>query len=801
MSTLVHDLKLAFRMMASKPAFSLMVVGMLALGVAGNAAIFSIFNGLFVRPLPFAESERLVDLDETAPKWNLEYVGVAHPDFFAWRKDNRTFDSMAFFDTSSVNLSGRGQPQRIRGAQVTRDLLDVLRLKPALGRNFLDEEDRKGGAKVVMIGYALWQRLFGGDRNVLGQILKLGNEPHTVVGVLPREAVFPSAVELWSPLAADPNEGGSWYLNGIGRLKPGVSLDQARADLLRIHRGLVQAGRKENEITSPVLQPLRDRYLGEFRPVTHVLLGAVAIVLLIACANIAGLMMVRASARAREIAIRTALGASRGRIVGQLLTESLLMAAAGGVLGIVSGKACLAGMLALIPEDMPQWIRFDLDLRFLLFCIAITGAAAVLFGLAPSLEAVRVDLRASLHDTGTRSSISRSRSRGLSALVVGEIALALVLLVSAGLLVRAFRRVLQVDPGFRPENVLTFRVSLPEATYDKPEKRVAFFENLVAQVRALPGVRSAGAASSPPLGGHSGTFFTAEGARPLGPNEQNPVVLRVIVTPGYFEAIGMTFLAGRSFEDRDGESKERAVAIVNETFARRNWPGAAAVGKRIRQGGSKDQWMHVVGVMRDEKHYGLDQEMRPAVYLPYRQQDSSGMGVVLRAAIDPSALAAPARDLLRRLDPDLPMFEVRTMKETLDRSLWARRAYSWLFAVFAGVALVLAAAGIYGVISYAVSRRTHEIGIRLALGASPGRVLRQVLGQGMVLVVIGITLGLGATLSGARLLETLLFGVSTKDPLTYALVAAGLVCVALLANLMPARRAASVDPMRALRSE
>lgn len=652
-----------------------------------------------------------------------------------------------------------------------------------------------------MIGYDLWQRLFGGDRNVLGQILKIDNRPFTIVGVLPRETVFPSEAELWSPLAADPNEGGSWYLNGVGRLKPGVSLDQARADLVRIHSGLVQTGRKENEITSPVLQPLRDRYLGEFRAVTHVLLGAVAIVLLIACANIAGLMMVRASARAREIAIRTALGASRGRIVGQLLTESLLIAAAGGVLGILSGKACLAGMLALIPEDIPRWIRFDLDLRFLLFCVAITGAAAVLFGLAPALVAVRVDLRASLHDTGTRSSISRSRSRSLSALVVGEIALALVLLVSAGLLVQAFRRVQQVDPGFRAENVLTFRVSIPEATYDKPEKVLAFFENLLTQVRAIPGVRSAGAASAPPLGGHSGTFFTAEGAQPLGPNEQNPVVLRVIVTPGYFEAIGMTFLAGRPFEDRDGESKGRAVAIVNESFARRNWPGVTAVGKRIRPSWLKDEWMQVVGVMRDEKHYGLDQEMRPAVYLPHRQMPGNGMGVVLRTSIDPSALAGPARDALRRLDPDLPMFEVRTMKETLDRSLWARRAYSWLFAVFAGVALVLAAAGIYGVISYAVSRRTHEIGIRLALGASPGRVLRQVLGQGMVLVVIGITLGLGATLWGARLLETLLFGVSTRDPLTYALVAAGLVCVALLANLMPARRAASVDPMRALRSE
>ncbi len=795
-----RDLKTASRALLSKPMFSLMVVGMLAVGIAGNSAIFSIFNGLFLRPLPFDEPDRLVDLDETAPKWNLKYVGISNPDFAAWRNDNQTFESMAFFDESSFNLSGRGQAQRVRGARVTRDMLRVLKLKPALGRDFLDEEDRPSGAKTVLIGYELWQRSFGGAQDAIGQILQLDNEPYTIVGILPRAALFPSQAELWIPLAADTTKGGGWYLSGIGRLKQGVTLEQARADLLRVHRGLVQTGKGENKITSPILQPLRDRYLGDLRMVTQILLGSVGIVLLIVCANITGLMLVQASSRAREVAIRAALGASRGRIVSLLLTESLLLAVAGAALGISLGAAALRAILSLIPEDIPRWVSFSLDFRFLLFCTAITGAAAILFGLAPALESCRVDLRSCLHDAGLRLSVSTRRRRGLSALVVVEVALAVVLLVSAGLLVQAFRRVLSQDPGFRPENTLTFRLSLPETKY-KSRDQWAFYDNLLRQLRALPGVSSAGAASAPPLGGHWGMFLTAEGAPPLGPNEQNPVVLNVVATPGYFEAIGMTFLSGRPFDDRDGDPKGQKVAIVNETFARRFWPIEQAVGKRVRYTWSKVEWMTVIGVTKDERHYGLDEEMRPGVFVPLRQMPRDGMAIILRGSMDPRMLTGPVRDLLQRIDPDVPMFEVGTMSEKLDRSLWARRTYSWLFGVFAAIALLLAAAGIFGVISYAVSRRTREIGIRIALGARPDQVLWQVLGQGMVMVVAGIVAGLGCTLWATNLLQSLLFGVSKRDPLTYAAVIACVVCVSILANIVPARRAASIDPMQALRSE
>jgi predicted permease len=459
-------------------------------------------------------------------------------------------------------------------------------------------------------------------------------------------------------------------------------------------------------------------------------------------------------------------------------------------------------MVSLMPDDMPPWLRFDLDARFAAFCTLITVAAAVLFGLAPALHVSGVDTRGSLQDAAQRISMSRSRRATLSSLVVGEIGLALILLISAGLLVEAFRKVLHVDPGFRPENVITYSVALPNASYAKPEERLAFFLNLLDRLRALPGVRAAGATSAPPLGSHWGTFVIAEGARPLGPKEQNPVVLQIVATPGYFDAIGMTLLAGRQFEDADGGSNHPPVAIVNETFAKRYWPRAQdAIGKRVRYSWKKDQWMQVIGVSRDTKHYGLDQEMRPSIFIPLRQfPQRDTMSLVLRAAINPQLLIGPARDLLRQMDADLPMFEIRTMTEKLDRSLWARRAYSWLFGAFAVVALVLAAAGVYGVVSYAISQRTHEIGIRMALGARPGQVLREVLAGGMVLVFAGAAVGLMGAILTARLLDTLLFGISGKDPLIYAAVVLGVALVGLVANFVPARRAASVDPLQALRA-
>ncbi len=798
--TLGHDLKIALRTMGNKPGFSLMVIGMLAAGIAGNAAIFSIFDGLFLRPLPFAEPDRLVDLDETAPKWNLKFVGVSNPDFYGWRQGNRTFDAMAFFDDEGYDLSDRGGAQRIRGVRVTHDMLDVLRLQPALGRNFLPEEDRPGGAKVVMLGYELWQRQFQSDRSVLGHVLKLNGVAYTVVGVLPREAVFPPDRELWTPLAADPQNGGSYYLSGVGRLKRGVSLDQARADLLRVHRAMAQSGKPSvNDITSPTLMPLRDRYLGDFREVTHMLLGGVAIVLLIACVNIAGLMLVRAAARAREIAIRTAIGASRGAIVRQLLTESLVLAAAGGIAGVLIGQLFLSGILKLMPDGMPGWLSFQLDSRFAIFCTAITAGAAVLFGLAPAVQAAGVDPREWLQD-GTRSSFSRGRRGALSALIVCEVGLALMLLASAGLLLEAFHKVLHVDPGFRPENVLTYTVDLPNARYAKAPQQAGFYDRLLERLRALPGVKSAAAVSILPLDGHAGYFFEVEGGRKFGQKDQNPVVLCLMATPGYFETMGVTLIAGRPFNEHDGRPASRA-AIVNEAFAKYFWPNMDALGKRLRFQGPGNDWIPVTGIAHDVRHYGLDQEVRPSVWVPYNAMPQTAMSIALRTATDPHSLTRAVREVQRQIDPELAMFNIRTMTERLDRSLRARRAYSWLLGAFAAIAILLAAAGVYGVTSYAVSQRSREIGIRMALGARPGQVMSGVLAGGMALVSAGVALGLAGAFLTTRWLESLLFGVSTHDPLTYGAAIAAVAAAGLMANWIPAQRASRVDPMKILRFE
>jgi putative ABC transport system permease protein len=809
MRGLLHDLRIALRQVRTNLSFSLMVMGMLALGVAGNAAIFSIFNSLFLRPLPFAESDRLVDLDETAPKWSLKYAGVSGPDFEHWQKGNATFTGMAFFRTPSYNLSDRGAARRVRGALVTRDMLDVLGLKPAIGRNFSPQEDTPGGANVVLLSEGLWQQMFQGDRNVLGRLVKLDEQAYTVVGVLPREAVFPDRVDLWIPLAEDTTTNHGNYLNGVGRLKPGVSLEQAQADLLRVHKAMIAGGHKVNEITSPILTPLRDRYLGDFKTVSRVLLGAVAVVLLIACVNIAALMLMRAASRSREMAIRAAMGASAGRIVAQLLAETLVLAAAGGVGGVLLGTAWLRAMIAVMPEDIPQWISFSLDGRFAVFCVAITGGAALLFGLAPAFQASRVDLRGSLQDRGACATPSRAR-RTLGALVVCEVGLALLLSISAGLLVEAFRKVQSVDPGFQSENVLTFRVSVPDATYDRFEKKTAYYDALLSRLRGLPGMRAAGATSSAPFGGQWGGVFEAEGGRSPNADGENPVVLRIAATPGYVEAIGMTLLAGRAFEPQDDRQNAPRVVMVNETFAKHFWGNGSPVGRRIRQPGGRD-WYQVVGFLRDEKHYGLDQETKPSVFHPYAATLSTvdrndarslqAMSVILRGSLDPATLIGAARDVARQLDAGVPIYSIQTMTEQVDRSLWARRAYSWLFGVFALIAIVLAASGVYGVVSYAVGQRTKEIGIRVALGARPAQVVGQVLLGGMALVSIGVAGGLVGALWATRLLRTLLFGVSARDPLIYAVVVLGVLGIGLMANVVPARRAAMVDPIRALHFE
>ncbi len=800
MSSFRHDLKVAFRMLLTKPAFASMVIGMLALGIAGNTAIFSIFNTLLLRPLPFRDPQQLIDIDETAPKWNLNFVSVNEIDYFGWRDNNQTLSSLAAYSTGGANLSDpSGTVQRINVARVTANLLDTFGLTLAAGRNFTPEEDKPGTPNVVLLGYDLWQTLYHGDPSVVGRVVKLSELPATIIGILPRDAILPANIDAWVPLGADPNRAGSYYLSTVGRLKPGITIDQARADLLRVHK-ITQERHHDESPTSPVLTPLRDRALGDLKSVTRILFAAVAVVLLIACVNIAGLMLVRGESRSREVAIRAALGASRGALVRQLLTESLLLAATGGIIGVALGNAALHALISMIPSDVPKWLRFDMDWRFAVFAVALTGAAAVLFGLFPALQTASADVRGCMQET-SRSTISRGKGRILAALAICEVALAVVLLTGAALVVEAFKNALQVDPGFRAGHLLTANIRLAPSKYPKADQIYAFYSTLLDRIRELPGVAAASAASIIPLGGHSGYFFDGEGS-PHMQDTNKPVTLHVTAMPGYIEAMGMTMLAGRTLEARDEVPGAPKVAIVNESFANYYWPGQNPIGKRIRYYPMPNpEWFQVVGLVKDNRHYGLDQPMRQSVFLPVHVNANNAMTLAVRTAGDPESLAGPIRDITRQLDPNLPLFDVHTMTDRVDRSLWTRRVYSWLFGVFAGVAVLLAAAGIYGVISFTVSQRTREIGIRMALGARPQQVMASVLKTGMLLVVIGIVIGTAVSFAATNLIRSMLFNVSPREAGVYLAVVAGIAIIGALANYAPARRAAGVDPMRALRME
>ncbi len=797
-----NDLGLSLHFAAKRPASSLAIVSILAFGIAGVTAIFGVFNGLFLRPLPFTDPQRLMDVDETAPQWDLDFVSVAYPDFEAYRERNGSFEAIAAYEEDDVNLFLRGEsPRRVRTARVTHDLLRVLPLELPFGRNFTPEEDRRGGPKVALLGHALWREQFASADDVLGESILLDGEPHTVIGVLPPEAVFIGDAELFVPLATDASDNaGSWYLNCIGRLRPDATPESARADLLRVHRSLIES-RPSNEITSPVVNPVVDRVLGGYRSGTAALLAAVLTVLVMVCANVSGLMLVRSASRRREMGIRLALGASRSRVARLVLAESFLLAAAGGALGVALGHGTLRFLLARLPEEVPKFLRFEIDGTFLLASLSLLAGSTVLSGLAPALSASRSDADRALRESGRSLSASRGTLRLLQALVVAELVIAVVLLVGAGVLLESFRGISHVDPGFRPEGVLTYRISLPRESYPEDEERTAFYERHLDQVRGFPGVVAAGAVSAAPLGTHEGWFFEAEGAAPPALDAPNPVVLLRVATPGYFDTLGITLHAGRFFDEDDGRDPNAGVAIVNEEIAERFWPGEDPLGRRIRAGGEENPWHTVVGVVRDVKHYGLDKEMRQGVYFPYRGSVRREMTVALRAGSDPEALAPLARAAVRELDETLPIFQLTSMSRRLQDSLWIRRTSSWLVSIFAVFSLALAVAGIYGVISHAVNERTREIAIRMALGARRSQVVASVLKQGSTLLALGVGLGAVCALASGRLLSSFLFQVSATDLRVYAVVLGILVVSGLLANWFPARHACAIDPMDSLRAD
>lgn len=794
MNILMKDLHFGLRQMLRRPLISVTVIVLVAVGIAGNAAVFRIFNGMFLRPLPFTAPQELVDLDVTAPQWDLEYVGVSIADFRAWERDNRTFQAMAAFTSGGANMAAEGSAQRVSFLSATHTLDDVLELTPDFGRFFTAEEDRPDAPWVGLLTHGFWERQFASEPDVVGSTVRLDGESVEIIGVLPAAAALVGEADLWLPLREDDQS--SFYLEGIGRLRPGTTVRSARDDVTAIHKALAEE-RHVNEVTTPVIQSLRDRFLGPSRLGSGFLLAAVTIVLLIACANIAGLMFARSVARAGEVAVRRALGAGRGRIVRQLLTESLLLAFVGGALGVWLGVAGSERLLGLMGDQFPSWVTFDLDVSFLAFTVVATAGAALVFGLLPALHASKREWVAG----GTeRTTASAGARRGLSVLVGGEVAMAAALLVVAGLVVLDVRELGRADPGFRSEGLLTYRIQLSEAQYPEREDRLAFAESYVEGLGALPSVRNAALTSNLPLMGHSGWFFEVEGAPPREDGD-NPVVLRRWATPGYFDVMGVTLVQGRAFDDFDGREEGSFVTVVNEAFVRSHIPeGTDPVGQRIRTG-EGSPWYTIIGVTHDVKHYGTDEPMRPGVHEPIRQNPVASIHLAVRTGAETTAAMGSVRALTREMDPELAIYDVRAMEARYDEALLARRATSWLIGIFAAVAVLLAVAGLYGVISYSVSQRTREIGIRMAMGAPSVQVGRRIVRQGMAIAAVGVGVGLLAALAAGGVISGILVDVSATDPWVYGGVTVLLLAVAGLANWLPARRAAKMDPMATLRTE
>jgi len=799
----LRDVSYSTRVLLKNYAFTIVVVLTLALGIGANTAIFSFANGILLRPLPYPQSDRLAVLDETALKRGIESMSVSYPNFLDWREQNTVFQDIGLhFGTHRFSLSGTGEPVEINGCRITQGLFEILRVSPILGRTFTADEDRPEQDAVVILSYELWQKNFGSDPNILGQKLVLSNRPRTIVGVMPRGFRFPEVSELWVPMALTPQmfTRTDHGLNAIARLKDGVTFEEAQAEMHNIAARIEQQHPVTNEGLGVKVMSLHENLSGDYREALLILLGVVGCVLLVACVNVANLMLARATARQKEFALRAALGASRWRIVRQLLIESLLLAVVGGAIGFALSLWALSLLLKAIPGQLPFWMNFTIDLRVLAFTLGITLLTGVIFGAVPALQTSRVDLNDTLKEGGRGAIGFRGRSRSL--LVVTEIALSLVLLVGAGLMIQSFLRLRQVNIGVNAKNVFTATVLLPRAKYTEDEQRITFFKQLLEQVRTIPGVEAAGATSTLPLSGNNwGRSLTVEGY-PVMSVGQAPIIQHTLATPGYFQTLGITLLAGRDFTDADTADSPK-VTIVDERLARHYWPNDSAVGKRIRFGPPEDNepWHTIVGVVRTVRHQRMQEDTRESVYLPYRQIPINELTLVARTTADPHELTAAVRRVVAQIDRDQPVSQIATMEEVVAESIWQPRLYATLFAVFAGGALILALIGIYGVMAFLVQTRTHEIGVRMALGATARDVFKLIVGRGMKLTVFGVIIGVAGAIGLTRLMHSLLFNTSATDPFTFIGISLLLSLAAFFACYIPARRAAKVDPLIALRYE
>jgi len=798
----MNDLKFAFRQLVKNPGFTAVAVLTLALGIGANTAIFSFVNAVLLRPLPYRDPDRLIMVFETRATDGSSKEPVAAPMLGEWRRQSSMFEGLAARGGDSFNLSGRGPAEALTGTRVSANMFSLFGLRPELGRDFLPEEETYGKHRVVLLSHELWQRRFGGDASIIGQSIVLNAEPSTVIGVMPPRTIFPEAgTEIWAPLAFEPDLLAQRHNHNFlvyGRLKPGVTLAQVRAEMAAIAERMA-VGNPENKDWGAAVYPYREILVGDSRRTLLVLLGAVGLVLLIGCANIANLLLARASARAREFAVRSALGAGSWQIVRQLLTESLVLAAAGGLGGLLAAFAGLKLLVRLAPSNLPRIAEgVPLDGWAVAFTALATVTAAVLFGLAPALQAANPSLAVALTESARGTSGVR-RQRLRSGLVVAEVALSLMLLVGAGLLIRSFARVLSKPSGFTPEHVVTMRINLPDRRYPQQPERERFFAQLHDRVRAIPGVESAALVLGVPLAENQmGMAVGIPGAPPPAPGEVQAAGYAQ-VSPNYFRTLQIPFVQGRDFtaQDRAGTPD---VLVVDETFVRRFKLGTNVLGRRVDLGdGAKGA--EIIGVVKDVRRSSLELAPSGEMYRAYRQNCWGLMSLVVRTAREPMDLTRAVRAELDLLDKELPIEKVRSMTKLVAASVAQRRLSTQLLGVFAGAALLLAALGLYGLLAYNVTQRTREIGVRMALGARRHEVQLLIVAQGMGLVLVGIGCGSAAALVLSRLLRTLLFETEPGDPATLIAVAGLLSLVALLACWLPARRAARVDPMTALRTE
>ena len=816
------DIRYGLRQLIKHPAFTIIAILTLALGIGANTAIFSVVNAVLLKPLPFPEPDQLiaVGMTDTRQKGETNLNSLSYPDFFDFRDQNRTLTSMAVYRDRSFALTSEEGATSLHGAKVSAQFFDVLGIKPVMGRAFVADDDEGGGGAggfKVIISHDFWKRHFGGDQNVIGRRITLDRRDYNVIGVMPPGFQFPiqnDPLDFYVSIsedAANPDgstpttkQRGNHSLQAIARLKPGATIQQAQSDLSAIAAALTRQYPDSNTHFGVLTKSLREEMVGDMRTALYILFGAVVCVLLIANANVANLLLARASARGKEIALRAAMGASRGRIIRQLLTESVLLSGLGGGFGLIVAQWGTEALVQTVPQNIPRISTIQLDATVLIFTLLVSLVTGVVFGLVPAWQASHVDLNSSLKSGSRSGSAGEGKGRVRNALIMAEVAIALVLLISAGLLIQSFARLGRVQPGLRTERLLTARVGLPDVAYPKNENIIAFFDQFMPRVRAIPGVESASAILPLPLSGSNmvTSFDIEESPLPEGQRAGAPV--RIIATD-YFKTAGIPVRQGRVFDDRD-RWESAPVVIVNERFAQKYFPGQNVVGKRIKPGFAADEtgekMREIVGVVGNVKHLSLKNEDSPEMYLPHPQMPFQVMSIVIRTKVsDPSAITNSLRKELAAMDRTIPLTSVRVFEEYISRSLARPRFNTLLLSIFAGTALVLTAIGIYGVLAYSVAQRTSEIGIRIALGAGKSSIFRLIVGQAMALVGISLVLGVAGAFAATRLLSSLLFGISATDPLTFAMSAVLLLLVALVACWLPALRATKIDPTVALRSE